>query len=145
MRVDGEGGNLEDMAHHDACRLVAYAGECFQLLEGAGNFSSVLFAERLGEVIDVLALCVEKSARLDDFGDCVDSELDHGGGRFRLLEQDFRNLVYADVGALRAQYDGDKHRVGAGVVERNRRVREELVQLFADEFDFFGALHREII
>ena len=140
VRVDGEGGNLEDMAHHDACRLVAHAGQGFQFLEGLRDLAAELFDECFRKVVDVHAFRVEESAWLDDFGDCIDAELDHlfrGVGR---LEQDLCHLVHADVGALRAQNDRDKHRVGILVVERNGRIREEFVELLGDKLDFFGFL-----
>ena len=140
VRVDGEGGNLEDMAHHDACRLVAHAGQGFQFLEGLRDLAAELFDECFRKVVDVHAFRVEEPARLDDFGDGIYAELDHLFRGVRLLEQDFRYLVHADVGALRAEHHRDKHRVGILVVEWNRRVREKFVEFLGDEFDFFGFL-----
>ena len=141
VRIDREGGNLEDVAHYDACRLVAYAGKAFEFFEGLRDFAAELFDEFLGKVVDVDALRVEETARLDDFGDAVDAELDHGGRGLGGLEKDFRYLVYADVGALRAEYDRDQHRVGAAIVQRDRRIREKFVQLSSNESNLVCAFH----
>ena len=136
-----ECGDFENVAHDDACGLVAYAGEFFQFLEGVRDFAVVLFYECFGEVVDSGTLGVEKSAGLDDFGDTFLPELDHRGRGVRLREENLRHLVDADVCTLGAQHHGDKHRVGIGMVERNGRIREQFVQLLGDELDFLLGVH----
>ena len=56
VRVHGEGGNLEGVNHHDACRLVTDTGERLKFFEGAGNLAVVFFDEDFGQVKNILAL-----------------------------------------------------------------------------------------
>lgn len=90
------------MAHDDARRLVADTGEAFEFLERVWDFAFELFDERLRELENVHALGVKETARLDDFGNAVYSELDHLGGGVRFLEEDCCHLVHANVCALGA-------------------------------------------
>ena len=90
----------------------------------------------------VHTLGVEESAGFDDFGNAVNAELDHFGWRIGFFEKDGGHLVYADVSALGAQDNRDKHRKWACVVQWNGRIREQFVQLFANEFDFIRFPHR---
>ena len=48
MRVYGEGGNLERVNHHDACRLVTDTGERLKFFESLRNNAVVLFDKNLG-------------------------------------------------------------------------------------------------
>ena len=141
MRIDGEGGALKDVAHDDAGRFVADAWQAFELFERVRDFALEFFDKRLRQLVDVHALGVEKSAGFDDFGNAVNAELDHFGWRIGFLEKDGGHLVYADVCALCAQDNRDKHRKWACVVQWNGRIREQFVQLFANEFDFCNSVH----
>ena len=102
VRIHREGGNLERMNHHDAGGLVAYTGQSFELFEGAGNLTVVLFYKNLGQVENVLALGGRKSARLDDFGDFLDAKFDHGLGGLGFLVKFLGDNVDAYVGSLGA-------------------------------------------
>ena len=102
MRIDWECRELKDVAHDDARRLVADTGEAFEFLECVWDFALELFDERLRELVDVYAFGVKETARLDDFGNAVYSELDHLGGGVRFLEEDRSHLVYANVCTLSA-------------------------------------------
>ena len=102
MRIDGECRELEDVAHDDACRLVADAWQAFEFFERVRNFTLEFFDERLRKLEYVYALGVEESAGLDDFGNAVNAELDHFLGGVGFFEKDGGHLVYADVGALSA-------------------------------------------
>ena len=53
--VDREGRNLEGVNHHDACRLVAHTGECFEFFEGMRDFAVVFFDENFRQIENVLA------------------------------------------------------------------------------------------
>ena len=116
MRIDREGGLLKNMAHDDASRFMANAGQAFEFFECLRNFALEFFDERLRKLVDVHAFGVEESAGLDDFGNAVDAELDHFLRRVGKLEKFCGNLVHADVGALGAQNNRDKHREGVCVV-----------------------------
>ncbi len=102
MRIDGECRELEDVAHDDACRLVADSGEALEFFEGVGDFALEFFDECLRKLEDVHALGVEESAGLDDFGNAFHAELDHFLGGVGFFEKDGGHLVHADVGALGA-------------------------------------------
>ena len=102
MRIDGKCPELEDVAHDDACRLVADSGEAFEFFERVRNLAFEFFDERLRKLENVHALGVEKSAGLDDFGNAFHAELDHFLGRVGVLEKDCCHLVHADVRALGA-------------------------------------------
>jgi len=116
VRIDREGRNLENMAHDNASCFMANAGQAFEFFECLRNFALEFFDKRLRKLVDVHAFGVKESAGLDDFGNAVDAELDHFLRCVGKLEKDFGNLVHADVGALGAQNDRDKHREGVRVV-----------------------------
>lgn len=116
MSVDREGWNLENVDHDDASRFVANARQTFEFFECMRNFSVEFFDECLRELKDVHALGVKESAGLDDFGNAVDTEFEHFLRRIGKLEKFSGNLIYADVGALGAQHDRDKHREGVRVI-----------------------------
>mgnify|MGYP003293874745 CR=1 FL=1 len=132
--VHGERGNLECMTHHDACGLVADSGEALEFFECLRNLAVVFLDKNFGQVENILALGSGKSAGFDDFGYLFDAEFHHGLGRLRLLVKFLGHLVYAEVGALCAQYDCDQERVGVRVIQRNRWVRKQPVERFTDEF-----------
>ncbi len=102
MRIDWECWELKDVAHDDACRLMTDSGEVFEFFECVRDFAFELFDERLRELENVYAFGVKETARLDDFGNAVDAELDHLGGSVCFFEEDRGHLVHAYVGALSA-------------------------------------------
>ena len=110
MRIDWECWELKDVAHDDACRLVADSREAFEFFESVRDFALELFNERLRELENVHAFGVKETARLDDIGNAVDAELDHLGGSVRFFEEDRSHLVHANVGALGAQNDSHEER-----------------------------------
>jgi len=107
MRIDGEGRNLENMAHDDASRLMAYAGQTFEFFECVRDFAFEFFDECLRKLVDVHALGVEESAGLDDFGNAVNAELEHFLRSVGKFEKNFGHLVHADVCALGTQNNRD--------------------------------------
>lgn len=141
MRVNRECWELKDVAHDDACRLVADSGQAFKFFERVRNFAIELFDERLRELENIHAFGVKETARLDDFGNTFYAELDHLGGSASFFEEDCGHLVYADVCALGAQNDGDKERVWVCEIQGNGRIWVQLVKLIANEFDFVAFLH----
>lgn len=102
MRIDRECRELKDVAHDDACRLMTDSGEAFKFLERVRDFALELFDERLRELENVYAFGVKETAGLDDFGNAVNSELDHLGGSVCFFKENRGHLVHTDVGALGA-------------------------------------------
>ncbi len=116
MRIDRESRELENVAHDDACRFVSDSGEAFEFFEGVGDFALEFVDEGLRKLENIHAFGVEKSARLDDFGNAFHAELDHFLRGVGELEKNGGHLVHADVCALGAQHDRDKHREGVRVI-----------------------------
>lgn len=110
MRIDWECRELKDVAHDDACRLVADTGQAFEFFERVWNFALEFFDKRLRELEYVHAFGVKETARLDDFGNAVYAELDHLGGCICFFEENRGHLVHADVCALSAQNDCNEER-----------------------------------
>ena len=110
MRIDRECRELENVAHDDACCLVSNSGEAFEFLERVWDFAFELFDERLRELEYVHAFGVKETARFDDFGNAVYTELDHLGWGICFFEEDCGHLVHADVRALGAQDDSHEER-----------------------------------
>ena len=99
MRIDRECRELKDVAHDDARRLVADSREAFKFLERVRDFALELFDERLRELEYVHAFGVKETARFDDFGNAVYTELDHLGWGICFFEED---CVVAAGAALEA-------------------------------------------
>ena len=102
MRIDRECRNFENMAHDDARRLMANAGQAFKFFERVRDFALEFFDECLRKLVDVHAFGVKKAAGFDDFGNAVDAELEHFLRSVGKFEKNFGHLVHADVGALSA-------------------------------------------
>ena len=68
-------------------------------------------------------------------------ELAHRLRRRRAGEQQRRDLVHLDVGALRGEQHGDEQRVGIPMLEEDLDLGVDLVEDSADPTGFVGALH----
>lgn len=138
--VHREGGEFKNVAHDDTRRLVTHTGQTFEFFKGVGYFTAEALQQFFGEIVEVHAFGVKEPAGFDDFCNVVYAQLDHFSGRVSLLEKDGCHLVHSDVCALRTQDYCYKQCERARKIQRDGRVREELVQLFSNEFDFCSAI-----
>jgi hypothetical protein len=141
VRIDGEGRLTEGLLHHDARGLVAHARQGFEGLECGRHAAAVLFDQDPREPRDRLRLGWRESARADDAPDLGDGEPAHRFGRRRAGEQQRRDLVHLDVGALRGEQHGDEQRVGIPMVEEDLDLGVDLVEDATDPTGFVRALH----
>lgn len=133
--IDGEGGHIKALGHHDTGGLVTDTRECFECFDVHGDFTAVVVDQTIGEADDVFGFSRCQPAGSDVVLDRVDGEFGHGGGRVGIREQGGCDEIDACVRALSGQQDGDEQLKRARVIERYGRVWVVRLQ---DVGDFLG-------
>ena len=156
VRVDHEALVLaERVAENDVCRLASDPGQGDELFHRFGHSSPVLRGDRRAGAAQAPRLGVEEAGLPDVPLERPGGRAGVVGGRPVFAEERRRDLVDADVGALRREHGCDEKLERTRVVERAPRVRigaRESAEdgggaaaLFLDGFanrDFRGSGHR---
>ena len=95
----------------------------------------------MGHRREVLGLGRCQADLLDVPQDLLGGEFGHLLGGVRPGEQGRRDLVDLLVGGLRRERNGNGQGVRVGVVERDRRLRVEIVEDLPDPIGFLGTTH----
>jgi hypothetical protein len=139
--VDREGGLAEGLRHHDAGGLVAHAGQRLERFEVGGHLPAVLPDQELRKARDRLGFRRRETAGADHAPDLRDRQLRHRLRRRGAGEQERRDLVHLDVGALRGEEHGDQQGVRIPVLEGDLDLGVDVVEDPADPTGFVRALH----
>jgi len=144
MGVHGKGRVVEGLDHEDGGGFVADAGEGLEFLEVARDLSAVAFEEEAGHFADVFGLHRRKATGPHDGVNLGDRERGHFRRGVGEGEERGRDLIDADVGALRGEDDCDEEGERVAVEEGDGWMRVERGQLLGDVGGAGGASHGEI-
>lgn len=123
VRVDGKGRTLKGDGQHDVRGLTPNAGQRFERLAVRRHLAAVPFDESARRGYDILGLHPKKTARLDETLNVFYARRSECRGVGVRSEQERRRSVYARIGTLRREYDGDEQLKGTAVLQRRHRRR----------------------
>jgi len=75
--VDGESGNLVDLAHDHACSFVSDSGQAFKFFESVGHLAFEFFAKDPRKGVNVFCLGGSKPTGLDVVKDSGRANFEH--------------------------------------------------------------------